>query len=121
MLLVASRGWRSSPTRQREAETFPPFSVFYNLPITLAFSALAFDLLSRSLTLGRTRLFKHHGVLLLVWSVGGALLALRLVTKSIDVSGHMTWSVLMAVQCLGLKAPRWLRRLCGASCSKSCS
>lgn len=36
------------------------FSVFYNLPITLAFGALAFDLLNRALTLGWTRFFKHH-------------------------------------------------------------
>jgi hypothetical protein len=38
-------------------------------------------------------------------------LFLRLITRSIDVSGHMTWAILMATQCLIGRAPRWFTAL----------
>ena len=41
------------------------------------------------------------------WLIGAGLLFLRLIAKSIDVSGHMTWAILMGVQCLAHGAPRW--------------
>ena len=85
----------------------PPFFLAYNVPITLAFGALALDMLVRVVVLGWARFAREHGVLTLVWATGGVILVLRLVTKSIDVSGHMTWALLMGIQCIVERAPRW--------------
>jgi hypothetical protein len=87
--------------------TIAPFSLAYNVPITLAFGALAFDILVRVATLGRARFIREHAGLAAAWAIGAVVLALRLFAKSIDVSGHMSWSLLMGVQCVVESAPRW--------------
>jgi hypothetical protein len=85
----------------------PWFSIGYNLPITLAFGAFATNLVVVAFTLGGRRFLSLHGPVILVWSLGAMVLFLRLVTKSIDVSGHMAWAVLMSVQCVVENMPRW--------------
>jgi hypothetical protein len=85
----------------------PAFSVSYNLPISLAFGALALDLAVRSAEMGPKRGLQAHGPVLVVWAAGGVLLLLRLVAKSIEVSGHMSWAILMGVHCVVEGAPRW--------------
>jgi hypothetical protein len=85
----------------------PPFSLAYNVPITLAFGALALDIIVRIVGLGWARFAREHAALAIVWAIGAVVLALRLVAKSIDVSGHMAWSLLMGVQCIVECAPRW--------------
>jgi hypothetical protein len=85
----------------------PAFSVVYNLPITLVFGALGLDLAIRAADVGVRRALITHGPVITVWSAGAVLLFLRLITRSIDVSGHMTWALVMATQCLVEGAPRW--------------
>jgi hypothetical protein len=87
------------------------FSILYNLPITLVFGSLGFDLVIRGVQAGPRRLLAAHGPVLLAWAGGAVVLFLRLVTNSIDVSGHMTWAILMATQCLVERAPRWFTAL----------
>jgi hypothetical protein len=83
------------------------FSVSYNLPISLAFAALCAHMALSALTLGRREAIAAYGPIALVWCAGAALLFMRLVTKSIDVSGHMSWAILMGVQCFVERLPRW--------------
>lgn len=90
-----------------KGRSLPWFSVSYNLPITLAFSGLAAHSVLTALALPRESATKAYGPIALVWCAGGVLLFLRLVTKSIDVSGHMSWAILMAVQCAVERLPMW--------------
>ena len=83
------------------------FSVSYNLPITLAFAGLVSHGVLSAMALGRQRAISAYGPIALAWFGGGVLLFLRLVTKSIDVSGHMSWAILMGVQCLVERLPFW--------------
>jgi len=86
------------------------FSVFYNLPISVVFAALAAILVS-SLVRAPVSYAREHYPLLVAWGLGGVLLFLRLVAKATDVSGHATWSVLMAAHAEAYQLPaafRWL-------------
>src|SRR5262245_31220147 len=75
------------------------FSVSYNLPISLAFAALCAHMALSAIALGRREAVAAYGPIALVWCAGAILLFLRLVTKSVDVSGHMSWALLMGTQC----------------------
>ena len=85
----------------------PWFSISYNVPITLAFAGLASHVVLSAAALGGQRAKSAYGPIALVWCGGAVLLFLRLVTKSIDVSGHMSWAILMGVQCLVERLPAW--------------
>ena len=98
LLLIASHA---------RGRAIPWFSVSYNLPISLAFAALCAHMAVSALALGRRRAIAAYGPIALVWCAGAALLFMRLVTKSIDVSGHMSWAMLMGVQCFVERLPRW--------------
>ena len=89
------------------ARPVPWFSISYNLPITLAFAGLVTHVVLSAVALGRPRAISAYGPIALVWCGGAVLLFLRLVTKSIDVSGHMTWAILMGVHCLVERLPAW--------------
>jgi hypothetical protein len=62
----------------------PWFSVGYNLPVTVAFAGLSTHIALSSIALGPRQAIAAYGPIALVWCAGGALLFLRLVTKSID-------------------------------------
>jgi hypothetical protein len=85
----------------------PWFSISYNLPITLAFASLCSHMAQRAIALGRREAITAYGPIALVWLAGAILLFMRLVTKSIDVSGHMSWALLMGVQCFVERLPIW--------------
>ena len=85
----------------------PWFSVLYNVPISLVFSGLFVHCAYSGCLLGPRRFAHAYGPLVLVWTVGAVVLVLRLVTKTIDVSGHMAWLVMMGVQCLVQHLPLW--------------
>jgi hypothetical protein len=87
------------------------FSVSYNLPITLAFSGLLAHGVLSAFGLGSRLAIHAYGPIALVWCAGGVVLFLRLVTQSIDVSGHMSWAILMAVQCTVERLPIWFTAL----------
>ena len=57
--------------------------------------------------LGTRAAIRRYGPIGTVWLAGGLLLFLRLVTKSIDVSGHMSWAILMGAQCSIERLPGW--------------
>jgi hypothetical protein len=107
-ILLAAVAWvlllSASLVRERAV---PWFSISYNCPITLAFAGLLSNMLLSAMALGRERAISAYGPIALVWCGGAVLLFLRLVTKSIDVSGHMSWAILMGVQCLVERLPRW--------------
>jgi hypothetical protein len=85
----------------------PWFSIAYNVPITLVFAALLFHAIHAYMVLGRQRFIVAYARLGAVWIVGAILLFLRLRSKSIDVSGHMAWSVMMGVQAVAQRLPLW--------------
>ena len=88
-----------------QGRAIPWFSVSYNLPISLVFAALCAHMALSAIALGRREAIAAYGPIALVWCAGAALLFLRLVTKSIDVSGHMSWAMLMGVQCFVERLP----------------
>jgi hypothetical protein len=85
----------------------PWFSLAYNIPITLVFAGLLLHLAYSALRLGWTRFVGAYAPLGVVWLAGAVLLLLRLGPKSIDVSGHMAWALLMGVQCIVQRLPVW--------------
>jgi hypothetical protein len=92
---------------QARGHPIPWSSVSYNLPITVAFAGLLTHMLLSAAALGRSQALRAYGPIAVVWVAGGILLFLRLVTRSIDVSGHMSWALLMGVQCLIERLPAW--------------
>jgi len=98
VLLIASNA---------RGQAIPWFSVSYNVPISVAFAALCAHLALSAIALGPRRAIAAYAPIALVWTAGAALLFMRLVTKSIDVSGHMSWAILMGVQCFVERLPLW--------------
>ena len=90
------------------------FSVGYNLPITLAFLGLSAQMAATAHRLGARSFVRHQGTVIMVWALGALLLFLRLVTKSIDISGHMAWAILMGVQSWAQRLPGWFTLFVGA-------
>lgn len=89
------------------------FSVFYNLPISVAFLGLCAHEVWMARTLGMRRYLREHAPVLMVWALGFVVLYLRLISKSVDVSGHMTWALIMAGQCAAYRLPGWFCALVG--------
>ena len=85
----------------------PWFLVAYNVPITLVFAGLVAHMLWTAVRLDRSKIIRSYAPLGAVWLIAGAILFMRLVTKSIDVSGHMVWSIMMGVQCIVQRFPFW--------------
>jgi hypothetical protein len=85
----------------------PWFTVSYNVPITVAFAALVSHMAMSAYGLDTRAAIRRYGPIGTVWLAGGLLLFLRLVTKSIDVSGHMSWAILMGAQCFIERLPGW--------------
>src|SRR5512145_2875011 len=79
--------------------SLPWFSLSYNIPITLAFGAMATHAMAAALRLGPRRFVATHAGMITAWTLGALVLYLRLVDRSIDVSGHMSWGVLLCAQC----------------------
>lgn len=79
----------------------------YNGPIAYVFLTLVFDLALRAWRLGLPEFLRAHRTTLTLWALGVAVLYLRLVSKSIDVSGHITWLPLLTVQAWLHGLPRW--------------
>src|SRR5262249_49602750 len=73
-------------------------AIAYNGPIAFIFLTLVLDLVLRARRLGLPAFLRAHGTTLVVWLLGAAVLYLRLVSKSIEVSGHIAWLPLLTVQ-----------------------
>ncbi len=90
------------------------FSIFYNMPISVAFIGLCAHEMWMCRELGVRRYVREHAPVMAVWCAGLVVLYLRLITKSVDVSGHMTWALVMMAQCYCYRLPGWFCMLVGA-------
>jgi hypothetical protein len=79
----------------------------YNGPIAFIFLTLVFDLGLRARRLGLPAFLRAHRTTLTLWALGAGILYLRLVSKSIEVSGHIAWLPLLTVQAWLHGLPRW--------------
>ena len=82
--------------------------LLYNLPIAFLFLVLAAQLLIRAVRLGPSHFVKSHAGILIVWALGGLVLYLRLISKSLEVSGHLAWLPVLTAQAWTLGLPAWL-------------
>ncbi len=89
------------PGRGRFAST--PLGLAYDVPISLVFAVLAVEIL---LSL-RALPLQENAPYLIVWTLGLAQLVLRVGLDAIEVSGHMTWLVLMLTHVVLRGLPRW--------------
>jgi hypothetical protein len=92
------------------------FSVFYNLPISVLFIGLLAHEGWMCRTQGARVYLKRHAPVVIVWVLGFVVLYLRLIAKSVDVSGHMTWALIMAAQCYAYRLPGWFCALVAGVC-----
>jgi hypothetical protein len=94
-LIVWSLFW--SMKSEHTGWSATPKGLLYNVPISFPFFVLCWEMLfsfrHRSFVEG----IKNNAAYLLVWIVGAVILYLRLVTETIQVSGHMTWLMIMPV------------------------
>ena len=100
MLAYGARHAGSSP--------HPALSVFYNAPIAFLFLIHATNLFFRFAEWGLVRFLQREFVTLLLWAIGGAVLYLRLVTKTVEVSGHLAWLPMLSAQSWCSRFPRWV-------------
>jgi|GEM_PF-6493446 len=83
----------------------------YNIPITTIFAVYALELfLSTFIPPSREKILNNVPYLI-VWGIGFVQLYLRLVSKSIDISGHMTWAGLMIAHSVLRGFPWWMHLL----------
>jgi hypothetical protein len=90
--------------RELHGHPLSSFTLLYNVPISAIFAGLGTAL---ALEASSSCDWGAYVPLAAVWGLGLAVLYLRLVTKTIDVSGHMTWAVLIGLECLAERRPVW--------------
>jgi hypothetical protein len=83
-------------------------ALIYNLPIAFLFLVLAAYLVIRALRLGPTPFLKSHTAIVVVWALGLGILYLRLISTSLEVSGHLAWLPLLTAQAWILGLPMWV-------------
>lgn len=90
-------------------------AIAYNGPIAFVFLSVACELALRAVGVPFADFVRRHMVTFVVWAVGVLVLVLRLGTKSVEVSGHMAWLPLLAMQAHLHGFPRWFVGLAVAS------
>ena len=80
----------------------------YNLPVFFLFLVVASAFAIRLGRLGPRRFVQSHFPALAVWSIGLVVLYLRLVAKTVEISGHLAWLPLLTVQTWVLGLPSWV-------------
>ena len=80
----------------------------YNLPVFFLFLVVASALAIRLGRLGPSRFVRTHFAALLIWGIGLLVLYLRLVAKTVEISGHLAWLPLLTVQTWVLGLPSWV-------------
>jgi hypothetical protein len=83
-------------------------ALVYNLPIAFLFLVVASTLAVRALRLGLFEFLRSDGVAVILWLLGLGVLYLRLVSKGLEVSGHLAWLPMLTVQSWMLGLPGWL-------------
>ena len=83
-------------------------ALLYNAPIALLFLVIGTALAIRAIRTGPRAFVRSHPWSISIWLVGFAVLYLRLVSKSLEVSGHLAWLPLLTAQAWLLGFPVWL-------------
>jgi len=83
-------------------------SFLYNAPVAFLFSVLCVYLLLQVGRLGVFDFGRSYGGTVLVWFAGLCVLYLRLVSRSLEVSGHLAWLPMLTLQAWLLGFPIWL-------------
>jgi len=91
-----------------------PHLFSYNIPITTIFAVYALELFFSACLPPSRKSLLQHAPYLIVWGIGFVQLYLRLVTHSIDISGHMTWAGLMIAHSV-LRKFLWWMHLCAVA------
>lgn len=81
--------------------------LWYNVPITTIFIITGLELVFSTADHWRRGQFHENFNYWLIWTLGFCQLYLRLITESINVSGHMTWLTLLVTQAILRKFPKW--------------
>ena len=104
-LFVISVYWAALMARGRSDLAI---ALLYNAPVAFLFLVLLAHMAIRALRLGVTSFLRLFGGTLLIWVVGAIILYLRLVSKSLEVSGHLAWLPLLTVQSWLHGFPSWV-------------
>ena len=83
----------------------------YNVPITTILAVYALELFFSTFTPPIREKIVNNASYLIIWGIGFFQLYLRLVSKSIDMSGHMTWAGLMIAHSFLREFPWWMHLL----------
>lgn len=107
-LIIGTIGWAMVwgiglvAVRSSASGNVGPVMLAYNLPITWLFCIMGAELLLAT---------RKEGLKLwpfgVIWFAGLVLLYFRLIAKTLDVSGHMTWLSIMVVHSLLRRFPKW--------------
>ncbi len=73
-------------------------ALVYNAPVASLFLVSLAYLVVQGVRGGLSAALRAHAGTLLIWTVGFVVLYLRLVSKSVEVSGHLTWLPMLTAQ-----------------------
>lgn len=90
-----------------------PTVLLYNGPIAFVFLVLAAHFVVQMYPVGCTSFARARLWTLLIWFAGLVVLYLRLVAKSLEVSGHLAWLPLLTTQSVLSGFPPWFSVLAG--------
>ena len=82
-------------------------ALLYNAPIAFLFLVLAAEATLRVFAVGPRRALAERSAIAMVWLLGAIILYLRLVSRSVEISGHMVWLPLLVAHAFVLGFPRW--------------
>jgi hypothetical protein len=80
----------------------------YNAPVALLFLVMSAWLAIRAYRLGVAAFVRSNAWLSGIWAFGFLILYLRLVSKNLEVSGHLAWLPFLTAQAWMLGFPLWL-------------
>jgi hypothetical protein len=86
-------------------------ALLYNLPIALLFLVHVAHLVIKVFRMGPSAFLRRYAGILAVWTTGGVILYLRLISKSLEVSGHLAWLPLLTLQAWMEGLSVWLTAL----------
>jgi hypothetical protein len=82
-----------------------PMGLLYNIPVSFAFFVLCWDILQSFRHVGFLDGLRNNMPYLVVWTVGLSVLYIRLFAETVNISGHLTWLMVMPVHAYLRKLP----------------
>ena len=104
--LLGAIAYLAALIRQRPEDA--PVAFLYNAPIAFVFLVLLTFMALEVIRLGVPTFLREQGAVVALWIAGGVILYLRLISESIEISGHMAWLPLLAVQLWVFRFPTWV-------------